>query len=471
MESARVKRFVSEWSGKALNGWSVGEYINSGKSALVFKTVHGANSAAIKIFDPELVERFGKEEQAERIRRELTLIGKHHENLVEILGGGYTDEHDLYFVVMEYIDAPNLASVNKDVPIGQIRHLISQVAAAARYLEALDLVHRDIKPDNVAVSSDFKHAKLLDLGVIRPLTTENLQPLTDREEQVFIGTLQYGSPEFLLRKEEQTAFGYRSLTFYQLGAVLYDMLEKKRIFSESAAPFPRLVQAILHDTPKIEPVGKPPDLVNLASNCLVKDPKLRLSIVNWDDFAPVLNISDATTAAKENIRKRRTRAAYEVSSAESYTEDENHRRRKQTLSAILSKIAEQLRAASDENDLPARIVKEIPDDEGKQSVLFSHFKASSKFGLPTAFYFGIKLTLLEPTAQVIKLDCAAATSSQPLKEDFFEPHFQNVFNGVYDDAMVRAAFERALFPAFESAMDGKDSEDPTLIDLTKASIT
>src|SRR6202035_4476470 len=85
MESARVRRLVSEWSGKSLNGWLVGEFINSGKSALVFKTKKANVAGAIKIFDPDLVERFGGADQKERIRRELTLIGAHHENLVTIL--------------------------------------------------------------------------------------------------------------------------------------------------------------------------------------------------------------------------------------------------------------------------------------------------------------------------------------------------------------------------------------------------
>ena len=88
MESARVKRLVSEWSGKALNGWTVGEYINCGKSALVFKATKGAIDAAVKIFDPEIVERFGRADEAERIRRELTLVGTQHENLVKIFDGG-----------------------------------------------------------------------------------------------------------------------------------------------------------------------------------------------------------------------------------------------------------------------------------------------------------------------------------------------------------------------------------------------
>jgi len=468
VESARVKRLVSEWSGKHLNGWTVGEYINSGKSALVFKTKKGTIDAAVKIFDPEIVERFGSADEQERIRRELTLVGAHHENLVQILDGGHSKEHDLHFIVMEYIDAPNLASVLKEVPNDRVRPIIAQVAAAARFLEDKELVHRDIKPDNICISRDFQKAILLDLGVIRPSNKNDAPPLTDRDEQLFIGTLQYASPEFLLRKEEQTAEGHRSLTFYQLGAVLYDMLEKRRVFAESASPFARLVQAILHDNPKLDPTGKAPDLVSLASNCLVKDPNLRLKIVRWEDFAPSPNVSDGTAAAKESIRKRRARALYDTQSVDSSSAYEEARRRKQASGEILSKIAEQVRAASDESDLPPRTVKEVPDEEGAESLLQVCFKASVKFGLSVDFHIALKLTLLDLNGLVIELQCAAAASTKPLPENQFGNSFSKIFSGVYEDAIVRTALEGALFPALERAMALEGPLEPTQVPISKA---
>jgi hypothetical protein len=57
-----------------------------GKSAIVFKSTDGTKPSILKVFDRELVERFGEEAQAERVRRELTLVGKTHPNLVKIYG-------------------------------------------------------------------------------------------------------------------------------------------------------------------------------------------------------------------------------------------------------------------------------------------------------------------------------------------------------------------------------------------------
>lgn len=465
METSRIKRLAEGWVGKSLNGWTVGDYINCGKSALVFKARKNDTEAAIKIFDPEIVERFGRADEEQRIQRELTVVGSHHPNLISIYDGGHSTDPDLYFVVMELIDSPNLGSVLKAVPSGQIRLLISQIAAAARFLEDKGIVHRDIKPDNICVSADFQQATLLDLGVIRPSGAVSDPPLTDREEQLFIGTLQYASPEFLIRTEEHTLEGSRALTFYQLGAVLYDILEKKRIFSESASPFARLVQAILHDNPKIDSNGKAPDLVNLANNCLVKNPRVRLSIVAWDDFDQNTRTIDGVTQAKENIRKRSVRALFETQSSESVSSYDEARRRKQISSELLSKIAEQVRAMSDESDLPPRTVKEIPEDEPKGSLLVTRFKASVKFGLLVDFHLVLRLQLLDVNAQVIELHAAAAGSNREIDEGFFQSHFSTIFHGVYEDAVIRPALENALFPALEKAMDMTPTASVTPISI------
>jgi eukaryotic-like serine/threonine-protein kinase len=206
---------------------------------------------------------------------------------------------------MQLIDAPNLATVLPDVPRDQIWPLLSQVASAARFLESRDLVHRDIKPDNIVISRDFANATLLDLGVIRPI---GVGDLTDADQRLFIGTLRYSSPEFLLRNEKDTLLGWRSLTFYQLGAALHDMIMQKRIFGDITEPYARLVQAVERDVPKIEAADVPADLVFLARNCLVKDPDLRLKFVDWEQFEVPQPKKPRVADLKDRIRRRQASA-------------------------------------------------------------------------------------------------------------------------------------------------------------------
>ena len=148
-----------------------------------------------------MVERYGKEMQYERILREKSLVGAHHENLVRILDGGECPATGYLYVVMESLPYKNLHECIADIPLAAVPGIISQIASAARYLEDRQLAHRDIKPENIVISGDFSKAILLDLGVLLPIGAESL---TDVDQRQFIGTLRYSSPEFLFRQEENT---------------------------------------------------------------------------------------------------------------------------------------------------------------------------------------------------------------------------------------------------------------------------
>ncbi len=120
-----------------------------GGSALVLRARRGPVAAALRVFDPDLIERFGENVQLERIDRELTLKGKEHPNLVRILDGGRCPRTGFLYVLMELLPGDNLANVLRLVPRDRIWPLLSQIAAAARFLEDLGLVHRDRKPSNI----------------------------------------------------------------------------------------------------------------------------------------------------------------------------------------------------------------------------------------------------------------------------------------------------------------------------------
>ena len=184
---------------------------------------------------------------------------------------------------MEYIPAKDLSQLLTAIPRDKIRPLIAQLAQAARFLHEQELAHRDIKPSNVAISDDFQHLTLLDLGVLRPFGDASL---TDTEGQHFVGTLQYSSPEFLFRNEKDTPEGWLALAFYQIGAVLHDLIKKKTIFEEYLIPYARMVDAVKHTPPDLNVPGADPDLLALARSCLVKDPASRLKLVTWEKFQP-----------------------------------------------------------------------------------------------------------------------------------------------------------------------------------------
>lgn len=61
MDEVRARKIAEELFGLILDGWSIGEYIGHGKSAVVVKGTQDEKSCALKFFDSELIEKFGKE--------------------------------------------------------------------------------------------------------------------------------------------------------------------------------------------------------------------------------------------------------------------------------------------------------------------------------------------------------------------------------------------------------------------------
>lgn len=451
MDGFLAKKMAAALVGKSMQGWALDNFTGAyGKSALVFRATKHGQTAALKVFDPELIERFGRDVQAERIQRQLALKDKHHPNLVKILDGGYCDALQMWFIAMEFLEAPSMANVLADIPRDNIRPLISQVASAAKFLEDLGIAHRDIKPDNIAVHLGFERCTLLDVGVIRPFAAEGL---TDSDDQKrFVGTLQYGSPEFIFRTERDTPDGWRAVTFYQLGAVLHDMIMKRQLFEESIEPYTRLVEAVRHTYPPVTAPDAPPDLVLLARNCLLKDPELRLKFVAWSDFDPVRRMS-ATADAKDRLRKRQ--AHYATRRGDALDDQQQRRLERRTLSSIRAQIQEVIRAECIGSELfPTMEIHDALDDPPKARFLV-WFAATEDVGLLMPLSIMFEIVLLDQQSQAVELRCAAVLTT--ISERDWTQHTESpaaaIFRGVFDPSGVASALQETLYPTLDRALD------------------
>lgn len=449
-----------ELEGQEVGGWTLAECIGHGKSALVFRARRAGQDGAVKIFDRELVERFGKAPQRERVLRERSLVGKHHPHLIEILDAGEDDGRDLFFVVMALFPGKNLAEVLAQVPATQTHSLIAQVASAARFLEGLGLAHRDIKPENIGVSADFSTAVLLDLGVLRPV---GFSTITDQDGQLtFVGTLQYSPPELLQREEQDSSDGWRAVTFYQLGGVLHDLITRKPLFADFLTPYGRLVEAVSHRNVTIDAAGIAPELRMLAQDCLVKDPHQRLQLVTWERFEKAPAAHGDMAALRERIAQRRRSAA--VTAAPQTAEPT--RAQRDAVAVLRNRLERILRDACHETHMPPFSVRTNDSEVAKLSIFFAPSRAHA---VSVAFAVIVDGRITDVDSDVIAVQAAAvaAATESGLPSEAPADRLAQVFHGVRADDVLAVRLADVLLVALDWAQEHplQDEASPTWLHL------
>jgi serine/threonine protein kinase len=240
MDEIKAKALLEQLDGILIEGISINSFIDNGKSAAVYRGTKNSSLYAVKIFDNELLDKYGIEIQQMRIDRELDLKNHGIDNLVKILGGGHTTikQNEYYYLIMEYIEGVNLKKYigQNIITLEFITKVVDTLVVISEKLLQKNLAHRDIKPENIMVSKKGEII-LMDLGVLLIIGNPSM---TDIEQKQFLGTLRYAPPEFLTRKENNSIDGWRAVNIYQIGAVLHDLIMKKELFSD-IEPYANLV--------------------------------------------------------------------------------------------------------------------------------------------------------------------------------------------------------------------------------------
>jgi len=270
----------------------INKLLGYGKSAAVFSTI-GPSNLVIKIFDNEIISRFGTEAQIERIKNEISLKDHNIENLVKIIDGG-TFEHDkenYYYIMMEYIEGINLKEyIKNNGPQNELfaKNVFKTLYSVTEKLLARGIVHRDIKPENIMVSDN--EIKLMDLGVIKIIDNPSITDVGDYKP--FIGTLRYAPPEFLLREEKHTKEAFRAINIYQIGATLHDIIMGNELFYQYSEPYSKVVIAVTEETPIIQRLDYNYKFINFINNLLIKDPISRIGLFSKVNIEELLKNTD-----------------------------------------------------------------------------------------------------------------------------------------------------------------------------------
>ncbi|HXJ17295.1 MAG TPA: serine/threonine-protein kinase, partial [Candidatus Polarisedimenticolia bacterium] len=258
--------------GRTLGHYRIVEEIGAGGMGVVYRA-HDERlerDVALKILPPGTL---ANESSRKRFRREAVALSKvNHPNIATV--HDFDTQEGLDFLVMEHIPGSTLSEKLVTGPLSEkeVVALGTQLAEGLHAAHERGVVHRDVKPSNLRLTSDGR-LKILDFGLAKlrlpPTPSTTTETLT--EAQAMVGTLPYTAPEQLLGGEIDAR-----ADIYAAGFVLYEMATGQRPFAEVESS--RLIGAILRQTPV--PPGQlnpqlSPELEGIIGRCLEKEPENR----------------------------------------------------------------------------------------------------------------------------------------------------------------------------------------------------
>jgi serine/threonine-protein kinase len=186
-------------TGFILGQYRVLELLGMGGMGKVYKAVHQTmnREVAIKILAPHLVKTAkAKDLFQKEVRAAARLI---HPNIVTAFDANQIG--DRYFLVMEYVDGPNLDQLVRErgaLPVTLACEIVRQTANGLQYAHEMSMVHRDIKPANLLAALTGKNKdlviKILDFGLAR-LHEPGAERAVPAAGRVIMGTPDFLSPE------------------------------------------------------------------------------------------------------------------------------------------------------------------------------------------------------------------------------------------------------------------------------------
>jgi len=260
------------------------EFLGGGMARVyrALDTVIG-RTVAVKILTEE---GCANAEVKSRFLQEAQLAGNiTHDNIISIYDFG-EDSEGRPFMVMEFLKGQDLRHAIQDGSTGDTRNKLRIALDIARSLEHIhsqNIIHRDIKPDNVHLTTAGA-VKLMDFGISK------LQDSTRTTTGVVMGTPYYMAPEQVLGKNIGP-----QVDVYAFGVLLFELMTGSRPIVGDTVE--RIFYQILQEPLNLEPMRQaeiPEPVVDLVRRCTEKDPvqrpqgfgevcaRIRAIIHDWD---------------------------------------------------------------------------------------------------------------------------------------------------------------------------------------------
>jgi serine/threonine protein kinase/tetratricopeptide (TPR) repeat protein len=305
-EASPATSVASSLSGRTVGRFVIGERLGKGGMGEVYRAedTRLKRTVALKRLSPYLrsdpLYRRRFQEEAERASR---FADPHVAAIYDVL-----DEQEETLLVMEYVEGKTLRHrLHDPMSLDEFLKIAIECAQALVAADHVGIVHCDIKPENIMLSSSGT-VKILDFGVAKFLPRSDQSSTVDRTGTIG-GTPAYMSPEVLL---EKGADGRSDI--FSLGLVLYEALAGHHPFLSDS--YVATTHRILHE--KAAPIrvfnsGVSEELERIVAQAMAKDPEERYARAQdlLDDLRDVqtgVTPSKLLPARRKAPARRRRRA-------------------------------------------------------------------------------------------------------------------------------------------------------------------
>lgn len=252
--------------GQEIGGCRIIQHVGTGGMGQVYLAQHLAlqKPVAVKILPPD----WGHSQAVERFIREAQTCSRiEHPNVVAIHDAG--SSHGLHYIVMQYVAGRNLSQLVEELhgPLSwrAACRLIRETAKGLAAVHRQNLIHRDVKPHNIMLSSDGR-VLLMDFGLVHD-DAESPQ----RRAATVVGTPSYMSPEQVTARQMDQRSDLFSLgtTFYFVltGVPPYRGDTRRIMQAIGRGAVPRPVHEV---NPRV-----PPEVAEIVARAMAFDPKDR----------------------------------------------------------------------------------------------------------------------------------------------------------------------------------------------------